>query len=100
MTFRVIGSAVTATTFSFVSTSPFLFRGESSPSKVPPEASSSMILEPDGYDHNWHPQHTCDIEEVAHPRVHAGQCPIREQITHALDQRCIARPNTGQHIGV
>jgi hypothetical protein len=58
------------------------------------------ILEPYGYDHNWHPQHTCAIEEVAHPRVRPGQCPIRDQITRALDLHCIARPNTGQHIGV
>ena len=58
------------------------------------------ILEPYGYDHNWHPQHTCAIEEVAHPRVRPGQCPIREQITRALDLHCLAHPNTGQHIGV
>lgn len=57
-------------------------------------------VEPNGYDHNWHPQHTCAIEEVAQPRVRPGQCPIREQITRALDLHCIARPNTGQQIGL
>jgi hypothetical protein len=57
-------------------------------------------LEPNGYDHDWHPQHTCAIEEVALPHIRAGQCPIWEQITHALDLHCIARPNTGQQIGL
>jgi hypothetical protein len=34
------------------------------------------ILEPYGYNNNWYPQHTCAIEEVAHPCVRPGQCPI------------------------
>jgi hypothetical protein len=43
------------------------------------------ILEPYGYDHNWHLRHTCAIEEVALPHICPGQCPIQDQITHALD---------------
>ena len=54
---------------------------------------------PDGYDHNFHPQDQCNIEEVAHPRVRPGQCPIRERITQALDEGCYVRPNTGDEIG-
>lgn len=55
--------------------------------------------EPDGYDHNLHPQHKCWLEEIAIPRVRGGQCPIREQITEALREANIVRPNTGRHIG-
>lgn len=55
--------------------------------------------EPNGYDHNLHPQQECWLEEVAIPRVRRGQCPIREQITNSLEEANIVRPNTGQNIG-
>lgn len=57
------------------------------------------LQEPDGYDHNLHPQHECWLEEVAVPRVRRGQCPIREHITNALEEANIVRPSTGKNIG-
>ena len=57
------------------------------------------LQEPDGYDHNLHPQWQCWLEERAIPRVRRGQCPIREQITAALEEANIVRSSTGQNIG-
>lgn len=55
---------------------------------------------PDGYDHDWHPQDQCNLEEVAHPRVRPGQCPIREHITAELERQLIVRPNYGTNMQV
>lgn len=49
----------------------------------------------DGYDHDYHNSDTCHTEEVVLRRVRHGNCPIREDITNALESEGLLRPNLG-----
>lgn len=50
-----------------------------------------------GYDEAYHRSDECSTEEARLPRVRRGQCPIREEITEALEQRMEVRPPTNMN---
>jgi hypothetical protein len=49
----------------------------------------------DGYDHDFHYSDTCHTEDVTIHCVRVGNCPIREDITNALERKGITCPNLG-----
>jgi hypothetical protein len=53
-----------------------------------------------GYDHDYHTSDTCHTENVTIRRVRPGNCPIREDITNALEREGITRPNLGNRAPV
>jgi hypothetical protein len=52
----------------------------------------------EGYDDTYHPSDTCHIEDVNLFRARQGQCPIREDITNALEHCGTTRPRPCNNI--
>jgi len=50
-----------------------------------------------GYDEDYFPADECSTEEVELPRVRRGQCPVREEITEALERGGVLRPPTNMN---
>jgi DDE superfamily endonuclease len=46
----------------------------------------------DGFDHEFHTQDQCAVEIVQRPRLRGGVCPIRDEITKALELDMVLRP--------
>jgi hypothetical protein len=50
-----------------------------------------------GYDDNYHLSDTCHTEEANLNRIRQGQCPIRDEITEALQRSGTTRPDPGNN---